>query len=126
MLGTGTLANGSASFTTSSLTQGTHSITAVYGGDAADSSSTSSVLSQSVKLTSGLTLVSSLNPSVVGQTVTFTVNVNPAATGTVQFLDGSSVLSTVPITWVWPRIRPPASPKGIIPSAWSIAAIRTT
>ena len=98
VLGTGTLASGSASFTTSSLTQGTHSITAVYGGDGADNGSTSSPLSQGVKLITGLSLVSSLNPSVVGQTVTFTVNVNPAATGTVQFLDGSNLLSTVPIT----------------------------
>jgi hypothetical protein len=97
VLGTGTLSNGSASFATSALTQGTHSITAVYGGDASDTASTSTILSQSVKLTAGLTLASSLNPSTVGQTVTFTANVNAAATGTVQFLDGAAVLATVPV-----------------------------
>ena len=115
-LGTGTLANGSTLFTTSSLTQGTHSITAVYGGDAGNTGSTSAALSQGVKLITGLSLVSSLNPSVVGQPVTFTVNVNPAATGTVQFLDGSTVLSTVTITSGVAAYSHPASPKGITAS----------
>jgi len=51
-LGTGTL-NGSqvATFATSTLTVGTHSITAVYGGDANNAGSTSSVLSQVIKAT---------------------------------------------------------------------------
>jgi hypothetical protein len=59
-LGTGTLqanANGfgsTATFTTSTLTAGTHSITAVYGGDTNDQGSTSAVLTQTVNTSSGL------------------------------------------------------------------------
>ena len=48
LLGTGTISGGSASFTTASLAQGTHSITAVYSGDATDAASTSSALQQTV------------------------------------------------------------------------------
>jgi hypothetical protein len=41
-------------------------------------------------------LVSSPNPSLVGQTVTFTATVSGASpTGTVQFRDGATVLGTV-------------------------------
>jgi hypothetical protein len=42
------LSNGIASFTTSSLTAGTHSITAVYGGDGNFNGSSSSPLNQVV------------------------------------------------------------------------------
>jgi hypothetical protein len=48
LLGQGTLSGGTASFTTSSLTSGTHSITAAYGGDANDGPSTSPPLVQTV------------------------------------------------------------------------------
>ncbi len=101
LLGTGTIAAGSASFTTSTLAQGTHySITAVYGGDANNAGSTSAPFSliQTMQAKVALTLASSLNPSTVGQTVTFTANTNPAAPGTVQFLDGAAVLATVPLS----------------------------
>ena len=94
VLGTSTLANGSAAFSTTSLTQGTHSITAVYSGDANNATSTSAATSQVVKGTTSVALGSSLNPAVVGQSVVFTATVNSAATGTVQFLDGSTVLGT--------------------------------
>jgi sugar lactone lactonase YvrE len=99
LLGTGTLAGGSASFTTSTLAQGTHySITAVYSGDANNAGSTSAPLIQTMQTKVALTLASNLNPSTVGQTVTFTANLNPVAPGTVQFLDGAVVLATVPIS----------------------------
>jgi Domain of unknown function (DUF1929)/Bacterial Ig-like domain (group 3)/Bacterial Ig-like domain (group 2)/Galactose oxidase, central domain len=48
LIGTGTLAGGTASFTISTLASGTQTITAVYGGDANDSSSTSAPLVQTV------------------------------------------------------------------------------
>ena len=49
-LGTGALnGSGEATYATKTLTVGTHSITAVYGGSADDSTSTSAVLSQVVK-----------------------------------------------------------------------------
>ena len=48
VLGTATLGGGSASFATSALGGGRHLITAVYGGDAGFSTSTSAVLTQTV------------------------------------------------------------------------------
>jgi hypothetical protein len=94
VLGTSTLASGSASFSATSLTQGTHSITAVYSGDANNATSTSAATSQVVKAITSVALASSLNPAVVGQSVVFTATVSSGATGTVQFLDGSTVLGT--------------------------------
>ena len=76
-LGTGTLNGaGQATFTTSTLSVGTHSITAVYAGDTNFTTSTSAALSQVVnKSTSATALTSSLNPSNFGQAVTFTATV---------------------------------------------------
>jgi hypothetical protein len=49
-LGTGTLnASGVATFSTSALSVGTHSITAAYDGDTNDAGSTSAALTQTVK-----------------------------------------------------------------------------
>src|SRR5216117_4519761 len=88
-------------FTTSTLAAGSHPITASYGGGATFSGSTSSTLTQTVKKASTTTLVSSsANPSLSGQSVTFTATVtakSPGAgtpTGTVTFKDGSSTLGT--------------------------------
>jgi len=101
-LGTGTLnGSGQATFTTSTLAVGSHSITASYGGDATFTGSTSSALTQTVKKASTATLVSSsANPSVSGQPVTFTATVTAKSpgggtpSGTVSFKDGSSTLGT--------------------------------
>jgi streptogramin lyase len=100
-LGTATLgAGGTATLTTSSLTPGSHSITATYGGDTLDAGSTSSSISQQVnQLTTTTGLVSDNNPSVNGQAVDFTASVLPAtATGTVTFSDGGTTLGTQPLT----------------------------
>src|SRR5262249_52348845 len=48
LLGSATLNNGSASFSTSQLAIGTHSITAHYDGDGSYNGSTSAVLTQTV------------------------------------------------------------------------------
>ena len=48
VLGTGTLAGGKASYSTSSLSAGSHNITAVYSGTSNISGSTSPVLVQTV------------------------------------------------------------------------------
>ncbi len=84
-----------AACTTSGLANGTHSITADYAGDANNSGSTSPPLSQSVGPSPSATiLASSLNPAMVGQSVTFTASVTGAApTGTVAFMDGASALA---------------------------------
>jgi hypothetical protein len=94
-----TLAGGTASFTTLSLTSGSHGITAVYSGDANNTTSTSAPLKQNVnKTTTSASLTSSLNPSLSGQAVTFTATVTGASpTGTVQFKDGAANLGS-PVT----------------------------
>src|SRR5207244_4140213 len=98
------LSGGQATFTTSALSVATHSITVVYGGDGNFNTSTSSALSQVVnKANTNSTVVSSANPSVVGQPVTFTATVSAVApgsgtpTGTVQFKDGTTPLGS-PVT----------------------------
>jgi uncharacterized repeat protein (TIGR03803 family) len=103
VLGTGTLSSGSASYTTSTLKVGTNSITAVYGGDSNFAGSTSKAVKQVVsKATTTSTLVSSLNPSNVGQSVTFTASVTPqfsgTVTGKVAFYDGTTLLKSVSLS----------------------------
>ena len=51
------LSGGSAGYTTAALAVGSHSITAVYSGDASNAPSTSSVLTQSVNVASSSTAV---------------------------------------------------------------------
>jgi hypothetical protein len=91
--------SGIATFSISTLSVGTHSITATYSGDSNFSASTSPVLSQGVVSTTTSTAVtSSLNPSTESQSVTFTVTVNSAGltpTGTVRLTDGSTMLGTL-------------------------------
>lgn len=89
-------ANGMVTFTTSTLSVGTHGITATYSGTAAFATSDDSV-DQVVGLASTSTsLTSSLNPSLVGGAVTFTATVtaggSPVAGGTVSFTDAGSTL----------------------------------
>ncbi|MBI5216620.1 MAG: Ig-like domain repeat protein [Ignavibacteriae bacterium] len=100
-LGTVTLSSGSASVSTSSLSTGSHSITVVFNGDGNFNTSTSSALNQTVsKANTATSLVSNQNPSVFGQSVTFTATVtatSPGAgtpTGSVEFFDGVTSLGT--------------------------------
>ena len=83
-----------ATCTTSSLAGGTHSIVASYSGNASNASSSSSTLAQVINAPpSTTTLSSSVNPSVVGNSVTFTATVvGTSPTGTVNFRDvGTSI-----------------------------------
>lgn len=96
-IGTGSLnGSGQATFTTSALSTGSHSITAVYGGDTNFTGSTSPALTQTVGQASATTAVaSSVNPSTFGASVTFTATVTgTGATGTVTFKDGASTIGT--------------------------------
>jgi Bacterial Ig-like domain (group 3) len=103
-LGTGSLnKSGLATFTTSTLAVGSHSITAEYEGDSNFNGSTSAPLSQTVNLPSTSTRIeSSRNPSVYGQSVTFTARVvstqHGTPTGIVTFEDGSTILGTGRLT----------------------------
>jgi hypothetical protein len=98
-LGSASVSNNTATLTTSALAVGSHSITAVYGGDGNFAGSTSAVLSQVVTKASTTTLLSSsVNPSVSGKSVTFTATVSSAGgtpTGKVQFLNGATSLATM-------------------------------
>ncbi|MGA8416165.1 MAG: Ig-like domain-containing protein [Candidatus Dormiibacterota bacterium] len=89
-----------ATCTTAALSVGSHIVTAVYGGNATYSTSTSAPLTQVVGTGSTTTVVAaSVNPSVSGQTVTYTTTVSAVApasgkrTGTVAFLDGGVVIA---------------------------------
>ena len=97
-LGTGTLSGGVATFSASSLSAGTHQITAVYSSDANYGGSTSSQFSQAIgQSPTNLHLSSSVNPSVHGQSITFTATVtgnSGTPTGTVIFYNGSIPLGT--------------------------------
>jgi hypothetical protein len=98
-LGSVTLVNGQASVTTSYSASGSHAITAKYAGDGNNTSSTSPALQEVVdKNPSSTTVVSSLNPSLVGEEVTFTATVTTGATGTVTIKSGGTALGTVPLT----------------------------
>ena len=101
VLGTGSLSSGKATFSTSALGVGPHSITAVYGGSINFNTSASAVLTETVnKAASSTTVVSSHNPSVFGQSVTLTATVaavtpgSGTPTGTVTFKNGATVLGT--------------------------------
>ena len=75
-----------AACTTSALAAGVHSMTATYGGDAGNATSTSSSLSQTVNTPTTTALASSLNPSTSGASVTFTATVSGnGPTGNVAF-----------------------------------------
>lgn len=91
--------SGAIAITLSTLTAGTHSVTAQYSGDSNYAGSTSSPITQTVNLTAtSLALMSSADPSVVGQAVTFTSTLSgtgavppgvPAPGGTITFtVDG--------------------------------------
>jgi hypothetical protein len=98
-LGTVALSGTTAAFSTSSLAAGNHTITATYSGDATFSASTSPALAQAVNqaASTNTALTSSVNPSNVGQPVTFTATVSSSAgtpTGSVSFKDGPTLIGT--------------------------------
>lgn len=104
-LGTAPLVGSAASFTTSTLTAGTHTLTAQYSGDANFQSGTSQPLSQVVNQDGTVSEVS-VNPvsgAVVGTNLVFTALVDTSSmtpSGTVQFLDGATVLGSSPVKMV--------------------------
>lgn len=100
-IGTGNLLNGVASMTTSTLAVGSHAITAVYGGDAKDSTSTSNALTITVQAaTTKVGLTPSQSPTNFGQSFTLTAPVTGnggVPTGSVTFSDGATALQSVPL-----------------------------
>lgn len=104
-LGTAALTGGTATLSTATLAIGTHPITATYAGSATFEPATSAVVSQAV--TTGKTstaMAVSANPTVVGNTIHFTILVGaiPPATGTPSgtvtvAADGTPVSAPVPL-----------------------------
>jgi hypothetical protein len=101
VIGTGNVgAGGVASFATSTLALGPHTITAVYGGDPNHDGSSATVTLAVNPIPTTVALASSANPSVFGQAVTLTATVgatSATASGTVVFADGPTALGPGPI-----------------------------
>lgn len=97
-LGTAALdATGTATYATTTLPPGAHTIYAEYGGDTKHKPASSSQALTVLAGVSTTTSASLTNPSVFGQSVTFTTKVTGAGvtpTGTASFLDGATVLAT--------------------------------
>jgi hypothetical protein len=90
---------GKASFTTAKLSAGSHSITAVYAGNATFAASTSNAAVEKIaaKVATATTLSASALSVVTGTAITFTAKVVPASgsiepTGMVTFLAGTNVI----------------------------------
>lgn len=102
-LGTGTLSSGTATYSTSSLAAGTHSITASYGSDSTYAVSTSAAVSVVVSTATLIGTTTKLTASAssisTGGSVTLSAVVTPASgtatpSGAVTFLNGSTSLGT--------------------------------
>jgi hypothetical protein len=100
IIGTASISGATATTTTTTLALGVHSIVASYLGDDNYRSSASRPYTQTIDQgeAATMTITSSINPSVFGTSVVLTATLNPGATGTVTFSDGTSVLGVANIT----------------------------
>jgi hypothetical protein len=103
-IGSAALSGGKAALTLSTLSPGSHALTAVYQGSSNFGASTSLSIQQTVKPAATSTaLTSSINPSTFGQSVILTATVAPAPgsgtpTGTVTFKDGTATLGVATLS----------------------------
>jgi hypothetical protein len=99
LLGTKNLGSGAtATFSTSALSVGTHTLKAVYAGDTNHVGSTSATVTELVVQSTTASLTSSKNPAESGQSVTFTAQIGGGSgipTGTATFKDNGNLLSNV-------------------------------
>jgi subtilase family serine protease/sugar lactone lactonase YvrE len=94
-IGTGSISGATATFTTSTLALGIHSITAGWAGNTNYSPMTSAAITQTVNAaTPTLSVASSGTPSTYGSPVTFTATISSGPTGTVTFYDGGTAIGT--------------------------------
>ena len=125
-IGTANLAGnpGTATFSISSLTAGSHSIAATYPGDQNNGASYASI-AQVVNLVGTTTSVAATpNPGIAGQPVTLLATVKATSgtlipTGTVSFTDGSISLGSAPLAANGTATIPVS---GLIPGPHAIAA----
>jgi len=102
VLGTGTLnASGVATLNVSFSTPGNHPLTVTYPATGPSLPATSAVLNQTVQsLGTTLGLTTSVNPVAVNANTVLTATISSSSgtpTGTITFLDGSTVLGTAPL-----------------------------
>jgi Concanavalin A-like lectin/glucanases superfamily/MBG domain (YGX type)/Bacterial Ig-like domain (group 3)/IPT/TIG domain/MBG domain len=102
LLGTSTLASGSATLSTAGLDVGSRSVTAQYDGDASfdPGSATAIHVVNSAAATPTVSLSSSRNPASLGQSVTLTAAVSMSSgpvSGLVEFYDGGTLIGTASI-----------------------------
>jgi hypothetical protein len=101
-IGTVVLNAGTAQLQISTLTAGSHSITATYGGNSAYASSTSTpALVQNVQQAATSITLASSGTSTYGNPVTFTATVTSGGgtpAGTVTFNDGNTAIGTVALS----------------------------
>ncbi|MCJ0903841.1 Ig-like domain-containing protein, partial [Rhodococcus sp. ARC_M6] len=102
VLGTAPVNAGVATLNHTFTTDGSHSITAVYSGDATNRTSTSAAstveVSTDVVVADTTTTLNAPATAKTGTAVDLTATVAPAgATGTVDFRDGATVLGTAPV-----------------------------
>jgi hypothetical protein len=106
-LGAGTLTSGSATYATSALSAGSHTITAQYSGDTNFAASTSTAVSVTVsgtaKTATQTTMLASGTQLNLGDKLTLSLGVAPTSgngtpTGSVVILDGSTQIASVTLT----------------------------
>ena len=99
-----------------SLSLGSHSLTAVYGGDAIDAPSRSPAYTLNVIAGAAASPVvtSSANPAIFGQPVVLTTTAaHPDVSGPVTFYDGVAVLGIAPLTQGAARLTTISLPAGM-------------
>jgi len=100
VLGSSQLNANAASFTTSALSAGSHTISATFSGDSNYSGNSGSFTQLVNKATPTVTLAVQPNPIVPGQPAVFTVTLGSSAgvpTGTVTVTDNSTSLGNAPV-----------------------------
>jgi hypothetical protein len=102
-LGSSGVSGNAASLAINTLSVGKHSLQATYSGDGNLGASSSTILSETVsKATSTVMLTSSLNPALIGQSVTYTATALPqftgVPTGMVTFKQGTSTIAAIPLS----------------------------
>lgn len=111
-LGTAAISGTTASITTSTLSVGSHSITAVYNGDSTHVAAISSAVTQVVNKLNPTVSVTTLGQSTYLSLVTITATVPSDATGTVVFVAGTTTLGTATVSGGSASITTTALPVG--------------
>jgi sugar lactone lactonase YvrE len=98
VLGQVGLNRGTATLTLTTMSPGIHSVTASYAGDSNNSPSVSGAVTQQVTQIPQITLVSSINPALTLDTPVLTATIKtstaPVPTGSIRFLEGTTLLGT--------------------------------